>query len=153
VTGANSFANINQTPNPSAQQAQALRDAEPFAARQRIEALELEHERQEVQKALTLSAMIAPGAEELEEQFRDQLHKAEMESLEMWERNVRRQFEQQGEPSYANVGYSHMDADAVSQQAQFYPGVSRSASVIDPASVTSPSEFSYAPSGQGGYHR
>jgi hypothetical protein len=50
VTEANSFANINQTPNPSAQQAQALHDAELFAARQRIEALELEHERHEVQK-------------------------------------------------------------------------------------------------------
>jgi hypothetical protein len=150
--------NQNQTPRPNAQQAQALRDAERSAARsaarQRIEALEDEHERQELQTALAISAMIAPGAEELEEQFKDQLHKAEMDSLEIWERNLRRQFEQQGEAGYENAGYAHMDPDAVSQQAQFYPGVSRSASVIDPASVRSPgpSEFSYAPDAQGGYH-
>jgi hypothetical protein len=150
VTEANPFANINQTTKPSPRQTQALRDAEKFNARQRIEALELEHERQEVQTALAISAMIAPGAAELEEQFQDQLHQAEMESLETWERDVRRHVE----GGYADVGQFggfHMGAE--SQQAQFGPGVSRAASVVDAASVRSPgpSEFSYAPSADGGY--
>lgn len=78
------------------QQNQAIRAQQLFEARQRIEALEEERERREIQQALAISAMGAPADEELEEQFLKQIHDVQVESLENWERTLRRQYEGQG---------------------------------------------------------
>jgi hypothetical protein len=90
-------------PSAQAQQNQALRDEQLFHARQRIEALEEERERLEMQRALEISARDVPGHVEMEEQLQNDLYQAQMQSLEVWERELRQGIAGQG--SVAHGGY------------------------------------------------
>jgi hypothetical protein len=76
-------------------QNQAIREAELHNARQRIEALEAEREQQEVAQALAASARDAPDLADIEEQLQQQIHQAQLLSLDAWEQEVRRKLQQQ----------------------------------------------------------
>jgi hypothetical protein len=77
------------------QQTQAMRELELQNARQRIEALEAEREQQEVAQALAASARDAPDSAEIEEQLQQQIHQAQLLSLDAWEQEVRWKIQQQ----------------------------------------------------------
>jgi hypothetical protein len=77
------------------QQNQAQRELELHNARQRIEALEAEREQQEVAQALAASARDAPDSADIEEQLQQQIHQAQLLSLDAWEQEVRRKLQQQ----------------------------------------------------------
>jgi hypothetical protein len=104
VTEVNDNAGFNQqrfadrAPPPTShrqQQNQAIREAELHNARQRIEALEAEREQQEVAQALASSARDAPDRADIEEQLQQQIHQAQLLSLDAWEQEVRRTLQQQ----------------------------------------------------------
>jgi hypothetical protein len=104
VTEVNDNAGFNQQlfaggpPPPTSQQQhqnQAIREAELHNARQRIEALEAEREQQEVAQALAASARDAPDLADIEEQLQQQIHQAQLLSLDAWEQEVRRKLQQQ----------------------------------------------------------
>jgi hypothetical protein len=86
------------------QQNQAIREAELHNARQRIEALEAEREQQEVAQALAASARDAPDFADIEEQLQQEIHRAQLLSLDAWEQEVRwkiQEEQQQGGNSQA----------------------------------------------------
>lgn len=95
-------------------QNQAARDAELLSRRRRVQALDEERERQETLQAMAVSARDAPDFEELEEQHQQQLHQAQLLSLDAWEQDIRRQIEQQGHANQPNAAY---DDNAYAQMA------------------------------------
>ena len=115
VTEVNDNAGFNQQqfaggpPPPTSQQQQqnqAIRELELHNAHQRIEALEAEREQQEIAQALAASARDAPDSADIEEQLQQQIHQAQLLSLDAWEQEVRKKLqEQQGGNNQAGGMY------------------------------------------------
>lgn len=99
-----------EPPPPTSQQRlqnQATREAELRNASKRIEAFEAEREEQEVAQALAASARDAPDFADIEEQLQQQIHQAQLLSLDAWEQEVRGKIlEQQGGGTYDGGGNS-----------------------------------------------
>lgn len=93
----------------------ATREAELFAARQRVQALEAEREEREFSRAMAISAREAPDDAALEEQLQQQLHQAQLLSLNAYEEDIRRQIEQQSNPAYNDDPYTPMASGAANQ--------------------------------------
>jgi hypothetical protein len=154
------------------QQTQAMRELELQNARQRIEALEAEREQQEVAQALAASARDAPDSAEIEEQLQQQIHQAQLLSLDAWEQEVRWKLQQQqgqmpppptpsARGSVSNLGFRSPiprsqtptrgvplgDAarNAAAEDAQRWAAYRRGMNAQDGASVSGGSEYSVIP--------
>jgi hypothetical protein len=118
VTEVNDTAGFNYQPSGHSppisqqqQQNQAIRERELHDARQRIGALEAEREQHEIMQALAASARDAPDSAEIEEQLQQQIHQAQLLSLDAWEQEVRWKIQEQrqggnGQPGIAYDGGS-----------------------------------------------
>jgi hypothetical protein len=102
VTEVNDTSGFNYQPSghppPTSQQQQqnqAVRELELHNARQRVEALEAEREQHEIAQALAASARDAPDSAEIEEQLQQQIHQAQLLSLDAWEQEVRWKIQEQ----------------------------------------------------------
>jgi len=119
VTKVNDNAGLNNQPSRplprksrQQQQSQSLRELELHNARRRVEALEVEREQQEIAQALAASARDAPNFADIEEQLQQQIHQAQLLSLDAWEREVRWKIqEQQQQHSVNNQANSTYDGD------------------------------------------
>jgi hypothetical protein len=154
------------------QQTQAMRELELQNARQRIEALEAEREQQEVAQALAASARDAPDSAEIEEQLQQQIHQAQLLSLDAWEQEVRWKLQQQqgqmppppipsARGSFSNLGFrspvprsqtptrgvplSDAARNAAAEDAQRWAAYRRGMNAQDGASVSGGSEYSVIP--------
>jgi hypothetical protein len=164
-----------EPPPPTTQQqqrTQAMRELELQNARQRIEALEAEREQQEVAQALAASARDAPDSAEIEEQLQQQIHQAQLLSLDAWEQEVRWKLQQQqsqmpppptpsARGSVSNLGFRSPiprsqtptrgvplgDAarNAAAEDAQRWAAYRRGMNAQDGASVSGGSEYSVIP--------
>jgi hypothetical protein len=154
------------------QQTQAMRELELQNARQRIEALEAEREQQEVAQALAASARDAPDSAEIEEQLQQQIHQAQLLSLDAWEQEVRWKLQQQqgqmppppipsARDSVWNLGFrsptprsqtptrgvplSDAARNAAAEDAQRWEAYHRGLDAHDGASVSARSEYTVMP--------
>jgi hypothetical protein len=90
------------------QQNQAMRELELQNARQRVESLEAEREQQDIAQALAASARDAPDSADIEEQLQQQIHQAQLLSLDAWEQEVRWKIqEQQQQGGNSQPGIAH----------------------------------------------
>ena len=89
------------------QQNQAMRELELHNARQRIEALEAEREQHEIAQALAASARDAPDSAEIEEQFQQMIHQAQLLSLDAWEQEVRWKIQEQQQGGNSQPGTAY----------------------------------------------
>lgn len=105
VNDGSPFTDFPQQGGPQKSQNQAARDAELLSRRQRVQALDEERVRQETLQVIAISARDAPDLEELEEQLQQQIHQAQLLSLDAWEQEIRRQIEQQGQANQPNAAY------------------------------------------------
>lgn len=154
------------------QQNQAIRELELQNVRQRIEALEAEREQQEVAQALAASARDAPDSAEIEEQLQQQIHQAQLLSLDAWEQEVRWKLQQQqgqmppppipsARDSVSNLGFrsptprsqtptrgvplSDAARNAAAEDAQRWEAYYRGLNAHDGASVSAGSEYTVMP--------
>lgn len=114
VTEVNDTAGFNYQPSghppPTSQQQQqnqAIRELELHNARQRVEALEAEREQHEISQALAASARDAPDSAEIEEQLQQQIHQAQLLSLDVWEQEVRWKIQEQKQGGNSQPGIAY----------------------------------------------